>query len=174
MEVTNGWCIVQYGNDWTSPISSQLECQSVCSKTPYCVGISYSYRSGMDHSCFICKNDALETNSYGFGFYRMPGKILTLLNSKYKLHLYNCTHGIFVCYHILIIDCSTDDDCTSNSDNCVSNYCHCGTSKKCLGRADSPWKTPSCESGLCKCVDHDECPSAYGICVQGECQGMLK
>ena len=87
MEVDNGWCIVQYGNDWTSSISSQLECQTLCSKTPYCVGISYSYREGMTHSCFICKNDALETNSYGFGFYRMPGKILTLLSTKYRLQL---------------------------------------------------------------------------------------
>ena len=75
-EVGNGWCMARYGNDWIPHISSQLECQRVCSKTPYCVGISYSYKAGMTNVCFICKNDALETNSDGFGFYRMPGKRL--------------------------------------------------------------------------------------------------
>ena len=170
MEVDNGWCMAQYGNDWNPFISSKLECQSLCSKTPYCVGISYSYRAGMTNSCFVCKNDALETNSYGFGFYRMPGEISLSSNTKNTL---NCIHSIFTLKHILIIDCSTDDDCTGNSDICVLRYCHCGSSKKCLGRADSPWKTPTCESGLCKCVDHDECPGEYDICVQGECQGML-
>lgn len=88
MELDNVWCSVEYGHDWTASISSQLECQSLCSKTPYCVGISYSYREGMTHSCFFCKNDVLETNSYGFGFYRMPGKILSLSNTKYTLQVW--------------------------------------------------------------------------------------
>ena len=89
-EVDNKWCRTEYGNDWSASISSQVECQELCLKTPFCVGISYSYRAGMTHSCFFCKNDALETNSYGFGFYRMPGKILSLSNTKYTLQL-NCT-----------------------------------------------------------------------------------
>ena len=175
IELDNVWCMVEYGNDWKPFISSQVECQSLCLKTPYCVGISYSYRAGMTHSCFFCKNDALETNSYGFGFYRMPGKIVLLSNTKYTLKLYPNVYKycIFVCYHILIIDCSTDDDCSGNSDTCVSNYCHCGSSMKCLARADTPWKTPTCESGLCRCVDHDECPEDRS-CNGGECQGMLK
>ena len=44
---------------------------------------------------------------------------------------------------------------------------------KCLGRADTPRKRPTCESGLCRCVDHDECPEDRS-CIGGECQGMLK
>ena len=85
MEADNGWCLAQLGNDWKPYISSQLECQNLCLKTPYCVGISYSYSAGMTDSCFVCKNDALETNSYGFGFYRMPGKMLLSSHAKYTL-----------------------------------------------------------------------------------------
>ena len=74
MKIDNKWCLTMYGHDWTASITSQLECQAVCLQTSNCVGISYSYRAGMMNSCFICKNEALDQNTYGFAFYRMPGK----------------------------------------------------------------------------------------------------
>ena len=74
MELDNAWCLTEHGNEWATSVASQLECQDLCLKNPSCVGISYSYRAGMMNSCFICKNDALDQNDYGFAFYRMPGK----------------------------------------------------------------------------------------------------
>ena len=74
MEIDNKWCLTMYGHDWTASITSQLECQALCLQTSNCVGISYSYRAGMMNSCFICKNDVLDQNDYGFAFYRKPGK----------------------------------------------------------------------------------------------------
>ena len=69
------------------------------------------------------------------------------------------------------IDCQADGNCTGNSDTCVSNYCNCGLSAKCSGRADSSGKTDSCKSGICKCGDDDECTGTE-FCISGECRGM--
>ena len=74
MEHNNTWCLTEYGHDWSGSIASQLDCQDICLENPLCVGISYSYRAGMMNSCFICKNDVLDQNDYGFAFYRKPGK----------------------------------------------------------------------------------------------------
>ena len=79
MELDNTWCLTEYGNDWAGSIASQLECQDMCLKNPSCVGISYSYRAGMSNACFVCTSARLNDfgqNSFGFGFYRAPGKLL--------------------------------------------------------------------------------------------------
>ena len=172
MEIDNKWCLTMYGHDWTASITSQLECQALCLQTSNCVGISYSYRAGMMNSCFICKNDVLDQNYYGFAFYRMPGKNNYIGNLQIHKHLYY-TQGVIAPHIILIIDCSNDADCAGNADTCVSNYCHCGSSMKCMGRAHTPGNTATCEEGECKCSDHDEC-SEYDMCTLGVCQqGML-
>ena len=90
MTVENKWCMTIYGHDWTSSVSTQMECQSACLTSPSCVGISYSYRAGMANSCFLCKDipPSLESNSYGFSFYRKPGKILLFIS---------CIHAIISC-----------------------------------------------------------------------------
>ena len=78
IEVENKWCIAENGNHWVTSISSALECQYLCMKFPSCIGFSYSYSSGMINTCFICKDDALSTNSYGFAFYR-KGKMMLII-----------------------------------------------------------------------------------------------
>ena len=75
MTVENKWCLTTDGNEWTATISSQMECQDKCLTTPFCIGISYSYSEGMANSCFLCKALPLAESSYGFSFYRMPGKL---------------------------------------------------------------------------------------------------
>ena len=89
MTVENKWCMTIYGHDWTSSVSTQMECQSVCLASPSCVGISYSYRTAMANSCFLCKDlpSSLQSNSYGFSFYRKPGKILLFINYIHALYL---------------------------------------------------------------------------------------
>ena len=85
MTVENKWCLTTDGNEWTATISSQMECQDKCLTTPFCIGISYSYSEGMANSCFLCKALPLAESSYGFSFYRMPGKIMILPSTKNEL-----------------------------------------------------------------------------------------
>ena len=85
MEIDNTWCLTEYGNDWAGSIASQLDCQDMCLKNPSCVGISYSYRAGMQNTCFVCTTVGLSEigdNSYGFAFYRAPGKSFLSTNTK--------------------------------------------------------------------------------------------
>ena len=75
MELDNTLCLAEY--DWSGSIASQLDCQEMCLKTPSCVGISYSYRAGMSNTCFVCTTvpmNGFHQNSFGFAFYRAPGK----------------------------------------------------------------------------------------------------
>ena len=67
-----------------------------------------------------------------------------------------------------IIECKTNDDCTGDSDTCISNYCHCGSIAKCTGRTDT------CKAGVCTCGENDECSEAgLEVCRLGECQGNI-
>ena len=79
MELDNAWCLTEYGNDWSTSVASQLDCQDICLKNPSCVGISYSYRAGMSNTCFVCTTVwqlyGFRQNSFGFAFYRVPGKV---------------------------------------------------------------------------------------------------
>ena len=97
------------------------------------------------------------------------------------MHYIRCTYfhvnyaiAIFLHQHALIVDCNSDNDCTGNSDTCVSNFCHCGSSVRCSAvEGNSSLKTDTCNDGLCvKCGDNDEC-SGYDVCLLGECKGML-
>ena len=102
---SNIWCVTGHGNGnyWTSSIASQLDCQDICLKNPSCIGISYSYRSGMSNICFLCTTVPLndfDRNSFGFAFYRAPGKVFLLSNAKYW-YLNNS-----LVYLILIVSCS--------------------------------------------------------------------
>ena len=63
----------------------------------------------------------------------------------------------------MILACSTDSDCTGDSDTCISNSCSCGSTEKCYGRSDT------CVMGKCQCGEHDEC-SETESCNAGECQ----
>ena len=77
MELNNTWCLTEYGHDWSGSIASQLDCQDICLENPLCVGISYSYRAGMSNTCFVCTTvpmNGFRQNSFGFAFYRAPGK----------------------------------------------------------------------------------------------------
>ena len=65
----------------------------------------------------------------------------------------------------MILECSTDSDCTGDSDTCISNVCFCGSIAKCFGRTDT------CVMGKCKCGEHEEC-SVTETCSAGECQSM--
>ena len=72
------------------------------------------------------------------------------------------------CQLTVIIECSTDDDCTGNSDTCISNYCHCGSIAKCSGISDT------CKAGFCTCGENDECSRAeLEVCRLGECHGRV-
>ena len=90
MELDNMWCPISYGNDWAGYTASQSDCQDMCLKNPSCVGISYSYRAGMSNTCFVCTTvpmDGFRQNSFGFAFYRAPGKVFLLPNTEYAIQL---------------------------------------------------------------------------------------
>ena len=87
MEIDNTWCLTEYGNDWATSATSQLDCQDMCLENPSCTGISYSYRSGMRNTCFVCTTDDFGQNSFGFAFYRAPGKNFLFANTKNSLNL---------------------------------------------------------------------------------------
>ena len=81
MELDNMWCLTEHGNDWEPTVGSQLDCQDICLKNPACVGISYSYRAGMSNTCFVCTTvpmNGFHRNSFGFAFYRAPGKVFLI------------------------------------------------------------------------------------------------
>ena len=85
MEVHNTWCLTEHGNDWATSVASQLDCQDICLKDPSCVGISYSYREGMSNTCYVCTtvpNYGFHQNSYGFAFYRAPGKVFLITKQQ--------------------------------------------------------------------------------------------
>ena len=85
MEQDNIWCLTEYGNDWEPTVASQLDCQGICLKDPSCVGISYSYREGMSNTCYVCTsvpNYGFHQNSYGFAFYRAPGKVFLITKQQ--------------------------------------------------------------------------------------------
>ena len=94
--MNNTWCLTQYGNDWATSVASQLDCQDMCLKNPSCVGISYSYREGMRNTCFVCTTDYFDQNSFGFAFYRAPGKVFLMPNTKYN-------HTIYATMYFLVI-----------------------------------------------------------------------
>ena len=52
-----------------SSYSGQYKCQNECMNENGCIGISWSYREGNGHICFICFDDILYTNDH-FGFHR--------------------------------------------------------------------------------------------------------
>ena len=90
MELNNTWCLTEYGHDWSGSIASQLDCQDICLENPSCVGISYSYRAGMRNICFVCTTIRLfdfDQNSFGFAFYRAPGKVF-LITKHIKCIMY--------------------------------------------------------------------------------------
>ena len=102
MELDNIWCLTEYGNDWAASITSQLECQDMCFQNPSCMAISYSYSVGMNNICYMCKNsESNNRNSYGFAFYRKPGKVMLLPNSIYALIC-----KLYILYLIIIMSCS--------------------------------------------------------------------
>ena len=108
MEVDNTWCLTEHGNDWSTSVTSQLECQDLCLKNPSCVGMSYSYREGMRNTCFVCNTVRLNEfnrNSFGFAFYRAPGEVFIY----YQTHkMYNNVYHVNneLVYFILIMFCS--------------------------------------------------------------------
>ena len=60
-------------NTFRTDVSSQKECQQKCIEKINCVGISYSYKSGSTHYCYLCEDDKLRSDSLSdFGFYRRP------------------------------------------------------------------------------------------------------
>ena len=69
MEVESKWCT---NNDWTTSVSTILDCQNLCLEKTSCTGISYSYRLDFVNTCFLCKSSGVSSNSYGFSFYRRP------------------------------------------------------------------------------------------------------
>ena len=80
LELNNTWCLAEYGNAWSGSIDSQLECQDICLDNQSCVGISYSYKAGMNNICFVCTTvppNGFHRNSLGFAFYRAPGKLFS-------------------------------------------------------------------------------------------------
>ena len=58
-------------------VSNQEECQSLCMNLGYdrtfCVGIAYSYKPSYRQYCYLCRNDVLSSNEYGYAFYRRKG-----------------------------------------------------------------------------------------------------
>ena len=67
----------------TIDVSSQKECQNQCeSHKDNCVGISYSYKSGNTHHCYVCNDDDLSYGSNEFGFYRRES---ILINNVEKI-----------------------------------------------------------------------------------------
>ena len=51
----------------------KIKCQKLCEQNINCVGISYTNNKKYDHVCYVCLNDTLSRDAYGFNFYRKPG-----------------------------------------------------------------------------------------------------
>ena len=83
MEIDNTWCLTEYGNTWAGSVASQSDCEDMCLTNPSCIGISYNHRAGMNNTCFVCTTNDFAQNSFGFAFYRAPGKVFLLSNTKY-------------------------------------------------------------------------------------------
>ena len=79
--------------------------------------------------------------------------------------LVNDTQGVFSYQHFRITECHADEECTGDSDTCVSQTCKCGSIGKCSGRTDT------CVNGYCKCGENDECTDTE-YCSLGECRRM--
>ena len=93
MELDDIWCPIEYGNDWAGSAASQSDCQDMCLKNPSCVGISYSYSAGMSNICFVCttipmNGDRQNSDSFGFAFYRAPGKVFFYYQTPNMQYIY--------------------------------------------------------------------------------------
>ena len=60
---------------FTRSVNTQRGCQALCEgkSESECVGINYSHKTRYKHSCYLCKDDTLQTAYYEFGFYQRPG-----------------------------------------------------------------------------------------------------
>ena len=50
-------------------------CQKICQDDENCVGVSYTNNGQFSNICYVCLNETLESNAYGFNFYKKPGTI---------------------------------------------------------------------------------------------------
>ena len=66
-------------------------------------------------------------------------------------------------YVVIMIDCTTNGDCTGTTDTCKSSRCYCGSEDECTGRSDT------CTGGRCQCGENDKC-SSVDICSFGQCK----
>ena len=59
---------------YTHITTNKLACQTLCEQNENCVGVSYSYKQGFHHMCFVCLDDVFDNaNEPGVNFYKRPG-----------------------------------------------------------------------------------------------------
>ena len=63
---------------------------------------------------------------------------------------------------MIILDCTTNEDCTGTTDTCKEGRCYCGSEGECTGRSDK------CAENKCKCGESDKC-SPVEMCSDGKC-----
>ena len=51
----------------------KMKCQRRCEQDANCIGISYTYNDTFDFLCYLCFEDSLWDDRFGFNFYRKPG-----------------------------------------------------------------------------------------------------
>ena len=64
-------------SNWAGLVTDQQSCMQQCEMDSDCIGIIYSERSAFVDWCFICTCESRELDTFGFGFYRNPGKNVT-------------------------------------------------------------------------------------------------
>ena len=52
---------------------NKLKCQNMCEARPDCIGVSNANDGPYANLCYICLDDNLLLDKYGFNFYRKPG-----------------------------------------------------------------------------------------------------
>ena len=60
-------------NNTMSIEPNKRECQRLCEQNPYCIGFSNANDGQNAHLCYMCLDDKLKSDNYGFNFYRKPG-----------------------------------------------------------------------------------------------------
>ena len=63
---------------------NKIECQKLCEVSQSCIGVSHATDGPHANLCYICFDDKMLSDSYGFNFYRKPGINFVVLKFMYK------------------------------------------------------------------------------------------
>ena len=133
-----------------TPVSTQNECQYLCTKNISCSGIVYSYKESYTQYCFLCYDQNLNSLDNEFGFYKNPAYTTTAAPTTLK-------------------PTTSEPDCHDISDKCDSVFIPI------FGCNDTDVIT-LCKSscGICNsgpvCQSILDCEHSKEFCNNGECE----